>query len=659
MAEEKIASIIRRRATKCQEIAQDVFANVETNRALYRGKIETDENYEWDYSFTDPHVFPMMRNYLSRSNPSHTKIRLEARKPDDYEKRQINQDFVNWELNELFLTSLFYRILYSGYMAGRGYAKTGWLYEPKIEIKTPDGRQLVMRDLINRADAKFVRFNDIVVPNRNIPTIHEQPYVIEYIQKSVGEMLDENKAFEEKGEKAYWDKSWLATLKKSGVEKQLLDYQIDFVQDEDAESETAFRSAYVSLICMRTKQNEVMYIPLKGDDKVVNTDQDNEFWHGHYPYIEFVPFPEDDEYYSMALVDTVSDLQIGASEVLNLIMTNIRQINNEMFIAGTSAAQTPDWQFQRRPNGIIRVAGDVSQIQQLRTQDNTTPSLRISEAIQNKIERASGISSLYASGAPGTSINQTARGAQIIDQNIDTNMRMILDLFGEQVIKTMGEHFLELNAQFVTEDQVFYVTGKKGALSEVKISPKVVTANLNVFVNAERMVKQTPASRQQSLQNLMGVVSAQANASGVQIDMVPLFEALLDSYPEMENIEDVVVSIDEKAKRDITMLERGQEVEIKVRDPHLELMQIVQLHYEDNAEMYPEEVHAVFGKYFVDHIRFMQKQREIMAMSQPQLPSPPSSQGMAEAMGSSEQMGLPENQRGYNLGSLIPDRSEI
>jgi hypothetical protein len=649
----KTASIIKRRYSKMQELCRPVFEQIEINRNLYKSVIEVDDTYEWDYSLTDPHVFPIIRNYLSRANPSHTRIRLDARKSEDYEKRQVNQDLVNWELGEIMLTSLFYRMYYSGFIGGIGYAKTGWKYEPAIKIKTPQGDMRVMREILNRADAKFVRMNDILVPNRNIPTIYEQPYYIELVQKRMGDILDENENEE------YWDKAWIDKLRKGGVELHLLDYQMDMVKDDDTKDEFAFRSAVVSLICMHTLENDVLYIPLKGDDKVVNKVQENKHWHGHYDIIEFKPFPEDDEYYSMSVVDAVADLQIAATEILNQNLTNIRQINNEMFIAGSDAAQTPDWQFYRRPSGVIRVAGDVSQIQQMNTKDNTMSSLRMSQDVQNKIERASGISSLYSSGAPGQAINQTARGAQIIEQNIDANMRMIIDLFGEQVVKTMGEHFLELNAQYITEEQSFSVTGKRNVKDLVTIDPSRVSANFDVSVNAERMIKQTPASRQQSLQNTITTLSGIANQTGILMDLVPVVEALVDATPDLENVDDVVVTIDEKAKRDIAMLERGQEVEVKVRDPHMELLQVMKIHYEDNQAMYTPDIQAVFGKYYVDHIRFMQSQQEINMMSQPQLPAPMSADGLVAGMGNGEQAGLPENERGYDLGSLIPERSGI
>lgn len=659
-ATSKIPSILRRRYSKCKELFDPVQAAVEVNKNLYRGTF-LDSDYEWDYSLVDNQVFPLIRNYLSRSNPSMTKIRLDPRKTDDYEKRQVNQDFVNWELSEILLTTLYYRMYYSGYIAGKGYAKTGWKYEPAVSVQVKDDRgnvqsKKIMRDIINRADAQFVRFNDLLVPNQNNPILYEQPYLIELIQMRVGDMIDENESLEERGENPYWSKKFIEKLRKSGVESKLLDYQMEMVTDTDSKEDFAFKSAYVALMCMHTIDGEDYYMPLQGDETVINTDTESRYWHGHYPFIDFTPFPSDDEYYSPSVVDVTGDIQIASTEVLNQTMTNIRQINTDMWVAGTGASQTPDWQFRKRPDGVIRVVGDPTQVSQIRTQDNTLSALRFSQDLQTKAERTGGISSLYSSGAPNKSVNQTARGAQIIDQNIDQNLKMVIDLFGEQVIKRMGEHFLELNAQYVTEEQVFYVTGRENARDIIAITPEQVTANFDVFVNPESMIKQTPASRQQNLQNLMQVLSSTAQQTGVVLDIVPLVEALIDSYPDMENVEDVVMSVDEKSKRDISLLERGQMPEIKVKDSHLELIIAVNIHFEDNQDQYPEEIAQVFEDYVTKHMRYIQAEQEIQMMSQPQIPQANmglegqmTQPGMEQVAG--QQEGLPSE--GYDLGQIV------
>lgn len=611
-----LAGIVRRRYNKARELFDPVADRVEVNRNLYKGYIQTDDQYEWDYSLVDQQVFPLIRNYIARSNPSMTKVRLEARNSEDFEKRQINQDVVNWEIDQLPLTTLLTRAFFSNYIAGRAYFKTGWKYDPKIVMKNGE-YEYTMRPLINRANLEFVPFNRILIPNRNIPSIYEQPYYLEPQQLRIGDMIKDNETYGYE----YWDKKFINRLRKAGVTSKALDFEADFVTDADTMDEITFQAATFPAVCMHTLEGEVLYIPLiQGEDIIINKNRENPFWHNHYNIIEMVAFPEDDEYFSMSVVDATGDFQIAGTEVLNQMLTNIRSINNNMWITGATQASTPDWQFKQRPSGVIRVVGDPTDVVAVRPNDATRSMLAVGQDIAGKFEKVGGISSLYSSGAGSQQINQTARGAQVIDKNIDTNVQMILDLFGEQVLKKIGEHFCELNAQFITEEQTFAITDKKGVQSEVTVSPDQVSANFNVYTYPEAMIKQTPASRQASLQNLLGVVNKEVLPTGVQVDVVPLVENLIDSYPEMENVDDIVVSIDEKAKRDILMLERGQLPEIKVRDPHQELVQVGTIHFEENQANYSPEIQQLFQKYVEKHMRYLQAEQEIAAMTKPQPP---------------------------------------
>jgi hypothetical protein len=642
LTDKRIAEIAFQRYQKARELFEPVAQRVEVNRNLYKGNLTTDGQYEWDYSLVDQQVFPLIRNYISRSNPAMTKIRLEARKSEDIEKRQINQDFINWEINELPLTQLLTRGFFSNYIAGKAYFKTGWKYDPRVIVENGEYRH-EMRPLINRADLKFLRFNNLLIPNRNIPVLGEQPYVFELIQLKVGDMIKDNETYEYE----YWDEKFINKLRKSGVNSKELDYEAEFVKDSDTQDEISFRSATFPAVCMHTLEGDVFYIPLvDGSDEVINKKRENIYWHGHYPYIDMTAFPEDDEFFSMSVVDAVGDTQIASTEVLNQTLTNVRSINNQMWIAGVSSATTPDYMFAQRPSGIIRTSGDPNLVQPVRPVDSTSSMLRVGQDLAQKFERTGGISSLYSSGSASMkSINQTARGAQIIDQNIETNVRMIVDLFGEQVLKQLGDHFLSLNAQYVTEEQTFAVTGKRGVRELVSISPDQVSANFDVYTMPEQMIKQTPASRQTSLQNMIGVLNSEAPKAGVVLDMVPVFESLIDSYPDMENVDDIVASVDEKAKRDLDMLLRGQMPEVKVRDPHQELVTAVSVAVE--GQQIDPETQDLIEQYAEKHLQHLQASQEIQQMTQPQPPQSMSPDMMMEMMGGGAGPEAP-----YDLGQI-------
>jgi hypothetical protein len=668
MTNSKIAEIIDRRYQKIREFTDPIIEQKQLNRALYNQEYypELDET---DYALSDPYTFMVVRNYISRCNPAHTEVFLDPTNEFMYESKEVNQKFTNWELRELQMTMFYVRLLYSGFINGKAFFNTSWLYEPAVEIneKGEDGevvRNKIMRNMVNRATASFTRFEDVFVPNQNIPRLRDQPYYLKHVNKTVGEMMEENEALLEQGLEAYWDEKWLKDLKKKGVDKKILDYQMDFPDESEiSKEEMALKSANVAMLCMHTQDGDVYYLPFEGGGngvsrKIINKDTTNKYWHGHYPDADFSPFPEDDTFYPQALVDVFADLQIAASELLNLGLTNIRQGTFQMWIAGTPSAQTPDWMFRTRPDGIIRVVGDPTQIQPIRVVDNSRSTMNMAQEVGQRIEKGSGISSLYASGAGNQQVNQTARGAQILDQNIDTNVQMVRDNLSEQVVKVIAEDFMELNAQYVTEEQTFNVTGKMGLSELVKIAPEQVSANFNVSVNQEMLKKQTPASKQASIQNTSMILQNMSNQSqgALQIDMAPIAEALVHNTPEMENVSGIVVSVDEKGKRDIMMLERGQMPEIKVRDPHMELIQMVSVHFDEI--LVDESIAQLFEKYVEKHLKYIQSEQEIQAMSQPQIPGGMGAGGLEQAMmgGGGEQMGPDQagvEGQGYNLDTIV------
>lgn len=668
MADKKLPQIIRDAYEKITTRDHQIFEDVEMFKNLYRSRMEVEEGYEYDYSLVDPHGFNIIRNYISRNNPANARIQLEARSPQDFGKRQINQDFLNWEMNEMNITDLYVRMVFGGTVAGRSFAKTSWLYQKarKINVKKDEkdeeGQSYTMKNLVNRANVNYVRFQDMRIPNRNIPLLQEQPYIIEVVSKRIGEMYDENDSLEKAGEDPYWDKDFLEKLKKSDFRsKQKFTVEIPFFNDSDEDA--MFKASYLEMLCFHTIDGEVHYVPLDSaaGEESINKNKENPYWHGHYPYLDFCPFPEDDEFYSSGVMEQIADLQIASTEMLNQTLTNVRAVNNNMWIAGSDAAQTPDWEFQSKPNGIIRVVGDVAQIQQVSTRDNAGAGLRIMQEFQNRIERVSGISSLYSSGAGGASVNQTARGAQIINQSIETNIQMMVDLFGVQVLKVLGEHILELNAQFVREEQVFYVT-KKNARDAMEISPELISANFEVYVNSERMVKQTPANRQASLQNLIMITNQNAKQAGVEVDMTPLFKAWYDAYPELENVDDLVVSLDDKAQRDIDDLEHGMAVAVKARDMHRDLYQLVSMHMADHAQEYDDATIGLFAEYLESHQKHIiaeeQLNQQMKMLQTPVMPQGMDENQMMEAMGQEtmpQQVPVTEidDDPTYNLGNIV------
>lgn len=632
----RIANIVRDRYTTLKSDQDPIFQESDEFLQMYRSYMNKSDAYPWDYQLVDPQIFPLMRAHLARLNPQEAKIILESRTGKDQEARRINQQIVNWELEEISLLQTFYRCMFSGFLRGKGYLKSGWKYEPALKVKSDHG-EVVMRDILNRADLKNVRFTDLFISDRNNPELSTQSYIIERISMRFGEMWDMN----EQTDKEYWKQDLLKKIKEKGMFDNKIEFGTDLplVEDEN-EEEISWRNQNVKLLCMHTIDGDVIYTMENGLDDVLNKNQENEYFHGHYPYIDFTPFPEDDEFYSAGIVQPVGDLQIAMSSVLNQLLTNARKAGNPMWIKGQAAAQTPDWSFVNRPDGVISVTGDINQIQQVQIKDTSAPLLTLRSELQNSFERGTSLSSLYTSGVSSTpTINKTATGAKIIDQNTDINLQLLVSLFGAQILKRVGEHFLELNAQYITEEQTFRITGKEGRSEYVTASPEDVSANFDVRVSPERMLKQSPALRQASLLNLINTLG-ELKTQGAPVNLEPVAEALIDSFPETENIDNIFNDPKIKAEEVIDSISKGIEPpESDYDDDHKAITTIINRYLLDSDELSDEQLQA-FAEYLSELQKWVQAKNPNMIMPPNQPP-----QGMLPPGGAPPPM-LPMNEAG-------------
>ena len=507
----------------------DKFDRNRTYTDMYESILNFDEAYPWDYKLVDPAIFQLLRTMMSRLNPENARVDLYARSSKASELRQKNQHVINWELSELNKTMLFYNCILRGLIAGRSYLSTGWLFNPAVKIQSSiSGKEsFVMRDIVNRANAINIRFDDLVVGNENEPNIQKQPFIIEHIATRYGEMIDDNK------DKEFWKPDIIKKIKDKKMFLSKLENGYDLPNDATRgvnDEEEYYRNQYVGMLKMTTKDGNVYYtFDSKGTDEILNSNTVNPYWHGHYPYLSFAPFPMDDKFYTQGIVQPLEDLEVALSSSLNQYLTNARKAGNPMWIAGSSASQTPDWQFVNRPDGIIRVAGDVNQIRQAPIADTSQLMIGVRNELSTLFEKSSSISSLYSSGVSSSGaasqVNKTATGAKVIDANIDMNMQMLITLFASQVLTGIGEHFLELNAQYITEEQEVRITGDKGF---IKIKPEEITANFDVIANPDMITKVSPTVRQAALLNLKSTMDAEKN---VQLDSKPVWKAIFCFIP--------------------------------------------------------------------------------------------------------------------------------
>lgn len=590
-----IANEIQSIYNGCHDEMQDWFDNIEIYRQMYQAEASQDDSYEWEYTLIDPKIFPLIRTNLARLNPIDNKLLLQATQEKYEQYRKVNQALINWEIGEMDYDMTIYRTMFAGLMTGIGYSRARWLFKPAKKIKYTNGDGVAVfknfSDVENRATLDFVKTTDVVIPDRNIAILAQQPYVVERINYRLGDLEDENEALRAHGKKPKWNEKLLSQIReKTGYYKKDDNYEYTRYENESELKVDAFvRSRNITCYKYQDLDGNLYIVPLENTDDLLNTKwyQENPYWFDGYDLIDFHPFPEDENYLSMGIVQPVKDLQIAASDILNNYLTAAKQSTNNMWLAGSAAQQTPDWQFVSRPDGVIRVVGDVNQIVPVQKQDTSQSALTMRRELENSFETATSFSSLYQSGASGaTNISRTATGAKIIDQNLDQNVQLIVNLFGAQVMQKIGERFMCLNSQFITEEQVINVTGTLGNDDFIKVSPEEITANYKVKALPEKIVKTAPQLKQASLLNLIQQV---APFDGKYVNMKPIIQATLNTYNELDGVEDLYPDPEADADDAIRLARKGVIAQTFVNQDHRMIISIIQKQMLEMPEMMEDE----------------------------------------------------------------------
>ncbi|MDD4986634.1 MAG: hypothetical protein PHQ43_12810, partial [Dehalococcoidales bacterium] len=198
------------------------------------------------------------------------------------------------------------------------------------------------------------------------------------------------------------------------------------------------------------------------------------------------------------------------------------------------------------------------------------------------------------------------------------SLQLLVSLFGAQALSRLGEHFLELNAQFITNEQEVKITGEGGDIEYIRVHPEEITANFDVQVNPDTITKITPVVKQASLMNLKALADKEGE---VKLDKKPIWKALINAFPEMDNVGDILVDVEQMAEEHIEEILGGGQPQVSLDDDHKGLLTFVQKHLLEAVNTYDDEILARFLAY-VDELR------NYLQAANPNLFAPPPQPGM-------------------------------
>ena len=578
------AALIERRFRFAADQQRTLFDDFARYRSLWESKITDPGGYPWDYALFSPMVYSTIRSLVARIASGNVGVDLQAWNEGGRPKTRINKALLDWEFNEVDLFMIVSRWVFASALYGKGFVGTGWLHQKEQRIEEEDDkgdtkRSVTVRPKINRADLTNLRTMDLFIANRNIPELQAQPWVVHRLYRTLGELKRDDKA---RGGNIYRN---LDKLTKRDYFVRVVDYGHDLPDDQNDKKEKNFDSGVLEILRLWDREKGTVVEKIRGHDDLILRDEDNPFYHGEIPIVELPFFPEDDEFWNAGIVGPMEDLQIADNSILNQYLTNANQQLNNMWIQ-EDGKPVPEWELINRPNGIIH--GKVTPVEH---RDITGVALPMLGAIEQRIQRTSGISDQLAVGTPASNVN-TATGQQIQQENLDANLKHFMTILEQFGIKRVAKQFLAMNAQYITDEQVIAVTGRHG-YSHMTIKPDEVSAEFDPIVIPNSTIPKNPMIR---VQNLLNVQALAAKDPKVQINTAPIWKDIIDAMG-MTDLDEVVPDDIDEAMQENELLRQGVPVECEPNDNHGKHIQIHQY------PLIAGDLDAKTTKRFVDHIK--------------------------------------------------------
>lgn len=230
--------------------------------------------------------------------------------------------------------------------------------------------------------------------------------------------------------------------------------------------------------------------------EVVIREQANPFWHGKKPFISLRDSIIPHEFYGKGEIEPVIKLQHALNTVQNQIIDNRTQVLMNMWkITGENVDES---ELIYRPNGVVHLSNESEKVDPIVPPDLTGNAQKDLSLIKSDIQQALGIYDYTKGNESGA--NKTATGISLIQEAANARFSHKIQLL-EEAIKEVGEMVLALYQQYITEERVIRITGKKGE-EFVKVNPSEIAGAYDCIPQAGST---TPIDKQRDREDIMNL----------------------------------------------------------------------------------------------------------------------------------------------------------
>lgn len=283
------------------------------------------------------------------------------------------------------------------------------------------------------------------------------------------------------------------------------------------------------------EDNEVIIVADR--DVVIQGPEENPYWHKMKPFISVHNTRLMGEFWSIGDIEPNVSMQKEINtrrnqriDNINLSLTKAWFVLNNVNVDKAKLANI-------KPGDTIRVSG-VNRIedgiQEFSISDVTASSYQEEQVAKEDMRMTSGIYDWYSGKQPTQ--QQTATTVTAIIGEAHVRVEMKIYKFATEGLAELAQHFIQLNQQFMEEDQLIRVMGEKGAYEFHNILPEEIAGFFDLMpaCTGTDPLANNELKQQQALQ-LYSMMS-----QNPIIDQVKLAVLVLKQFDEVDNPEEFI-----------------------------------------------------------------------------------------------------------------------
>jgi len=494
----ELAAFVVKKFTNARTWREPLKQSWDRYYKLYRTSRDK-QNYPWQSNIFVPYVFSTIETIVPRLVSTKPQIDVIPREDGDSDYAKVQGYLIDFQWDKIGMEAMLPDIVRQFLIYGTSILKVYWIKkEEEVETEVP-------------VDSEYPELGNSKVKQKKVTM--NQPCV---------ELVDlydffwDPNGYDEQtcswmAHRTYRSYEYLEKMAKEGLYKnvQLLkDVSKKMFLDDNDKSDRNNSAGFndpKGYASQDDKESNIELIEYWENNRVITIanrsvvirDEKNPYEHGQKPFVRIVDQSIPKEFAGIGEVGPIETLQYELNDMRNQRMDNATLILNRMWLVANGANVDED-ELVSDVGGVIHT-DDINGVVALQVPEIPNSSYREETLIKADIQQTTGITD-YTKGVSSDALaNETATGISLMQEAGNSRLRLkMMNL--EYAIKRVGELFVSLNKQFVTEEMAIRVAGQDG-YQWLKVKPEEVRDNFDIQVESGSYLQENDAiKRKQSME---------------------------------------------------------------------------------------------------------------------------------------------------------------